>query len=796
MLLYNTKMKKLLIFALLSCASTAYAQKYSRAKIFTDSDGLQTLAEKGIAVDHGEYKKGTFFISDFSDAEIQSIRDEGFQVEIMIDDVKAFYVAQNHVNSQVEEEKNTTCSNTSAGNTFTPAVPSNFNLGNMGGFYTYQEFLDEIDAMAAQFPNLITAKAPISTFQSIQGRPIYYLRLSDNPNTDEGNTEPEILYSAIHHAREPNSLSEVIFYMWYLLENYDNDLEVKYLVDNTEMYFVPMINPDGYVYNETTEPDGGGMWRKNRRLNSGGSYGVDLNRNYSYGWGTTGTTSTQTSETYCGTGAFSEPETQAMQWFCENRDFIYAFNAHTYANDILHPIGTTTAEFAEDHDYFQAFTQHMVIYNGYSAIKSSDLYPASGDSDDYMYKSDTVAKPKIFAMTPEVSNTTGGFWPASNEITGICQEMVFPNLVLAHLSRVYILSEDTDPTNVASATGNFNHSSYRLGNMDGPVTVTITPITGIASVGGSVSHDLDVMEAEAGAITYTLDSGIQFGDEIKYVLNTDNGLWVKHDTIVKTYGELTTQFIDEANSQANWSGSWATTTSEYYSPSQSFTDSPTGEYANNANKTFALTNAIDLTNATDAGVSFYAKWAIENDYDYCQFQVSTDNGTTWQGQCGMYTNTGTDANGSVQPDGEPIYDGSQSSWVLEEISLSDYIGETIKVRFILKADGGTRDDGFYFDDFKVLYNIDDAGLNEANISEAFIVPNPANNMAIVSFQNPVSDATVSVYDNNGKLVYETATYQLSNKIEFSVANWNEGIYHVHVSGIDSMLTPMKLVVVH
>ena len=790
-------MKKLLIIALLSCASATYAQqKYSRAKIYTDSDGLQTLAEHGIGVDHGECKKGVFFISDFSDVEIQSIKDLGFTVDILIDDVKAFYVAQNKVSTDVENEKNTTCSNSATGGGFDPVVPSNFNLGTMAGYYTYQEFLDELDAMTAQYPTLISAKAPISSFQSIEGRPIYWLRLSDNPNTDEDDSEPEILYDAIHHAREPTSLSEVIFYMWYLLENYATDPEVKYLVDHTEMYFVPMVNPDGYIYNQTTDPAGGGMWRKNRRLNSGGSYGVDLNRNYSYGWGTTGTTTSQTNETYCGTGAFSEPETQAMKWFCENRNFVYAFNAHTYANDILHPIGTTVAEYAVDHDYMEAYTHHMVIYNGYTAMKSSALYPASGDSDDYMYKVDTIVKPKIFAMTPEVSNTSGGFWPASSEITGICKDMVFPNLVLAHLSRIYVISSDTDPSTVASTSGNFNHSSWRLGLMNGPVTVSITPLQGIASVGSPVTHDLTIMQNENGAISYQLNPGIQFGDVIKYVLNTDNGLWTKHDTIVKTYGEITTQFVDEANNQVNWTGNWATTTSDYYSPSQSFTDSPTGDYANNTTKTFTLNNAIDLTNATAAGVSFYAKWAIENDYDYCQFQVSLDGGTTWIGQCGIYTNAGNNANGSVQPNGEPIYDGTQSSWVLEEINLSDYLGESIKVRFVLRSDGGTHDDGFYFDDFKVMYNINDAGISENNLTEAFIVPNPANNKAIVSFQNPVSDASVTVYDNSGKIVYTASSDQLSNKIEFSVANWNEGIYYVRVSGADNLLTPMKLVVVH
>ena len=72
--------------------------------------------------------------------------------------------------------------------------------------------------------------------------------------------------------------------MWYLLENYATNADIKATVDNTELFFVPCVNPDGYVYNQTTNPNGGGMWRKNRR-NNGTSFGVDINRNYGYNWG-------------------------------------------------------------------------------------------------------------------------------------------------------------------------------------------------------------------------------------------------------------------------------------------------------------------------------------------------------------------------------------------------------------------------------------------------------------------------------------------------------------------------------
>jgi PKD repeat protein len=523
---------------------------------------------------------------------------------------------------------------------------------------------------------------------------------------------------------------ETIFYMWYLLENYGTNDEVTYLINNTQMYFVPCINPDGYVYNETTNPNGGGMWRKNRRNNGNGTYGVDLNRNYSYGWGTTGTSTNTSNETYCGPSAFSEPETQAMRWLVQNNDFEMAFNAHTYAEDILFPIGTTTAEFAPHHNYMQDYTNHMTELNGYFAQKSSGLYPASGDSDDYMYKVDVGVNQKdtVFAHTPEVGTA---FWQPSSEIIATCKEMVFPNLVLAHLTRNYSIVKDTDPSSVATLTGNFNHSIKRLGRQGGQVVVSIEPLLNIVSVGNSLTYNLNSQQTSTGAISYSLNQSIQFGDQIKYILKTDNGLWVKKDTIVKTFGAITLQALEDATSATNWTGSWGTTSTTFVSPSRSFFENSSGNYPNNANRTYTYTPTIDLSNATAAMISFYAKWAIEADYDFVQFQVSTDGGTSWIGQCGNYTVPGTSANGSVQPNGQPVYEGTQSSWVLEEINLSDYLGQQIKVRFQLKSDGGTTADGYYFDDFKVFYSV------------------PSNNPPTASFTSPNSvceGSTVTLTD--------------------------------------------------
>lgn len=784
-------MKQILALSFLFILSQVNAQNYSKIKIYTDSEGLQRLAELGVAVDHGEWKKDVSFTSDFSADEVEIIATQGFLFDVIHEDVKAFYQYQNeHPNYAI---KNTTCSNGSP--SVGPTVPGNFetDVNSYAGYYRYQEMLDELDDMVAQFPNLISVKAPISTFLTWEGHPIYHVKISDNPSTSEA-SETKVLYTAIHHAREPMSMSQTLFYMWYLLENYATNEEIKYLVDNTEMYFVPCINPDGYIHNQTEDPSGFGMHRKNKNPSIGSTNpGVDLNRNYSYGWNTTGVSANENNDTYPGTSAFSEPETQAIQWLVESVGFTSAFNAHTYGNTLLYPIGTTTAEFADHHDYFAELAGHMCSHNGYFPQKSSGLYPASGDSDDYMYKVDIGVgqKDTVFVMTPEIGT---GFWPSQSQVISTCQAMVFPNMVLSHMTHQYYIVDETDPSAIVSMSGNFNHDARRLGREDGNVIVSIEPLLNIQSVGAPTNYNLALRESASNAISYVLNPAIQFGDEIRYVLRTEYVGWTRKDTIVKQFGELTTQFVEDGSSAVNWTGNWTTTTSDFVSSPRSFTDG-TGNYANNANKTTAFNQEIDLTNVTDAAVSFYAKWEIESDYDYCQFQVSTDGGVNWIGQCGNYTVAGSNVNGTVQPTGDPVYEGFQTSWVLEEISLSDYIGETIHVRFQLESDGGAREDGFYFDDFKVLYTIDDAGLNEFSF-EAKAFPNPANDELTISTSMPINSGEIQVLDQNGKIVLRKRITEVSNAFVIKTTQLSNGIYSVYVTGENNFALPVKVVVVH
>lgn len=780
-------MTKIFTITLLFFSGLLFAQEnYSRARIWANAQGLETLASMGLEVDHGLMKRNTFIISDFSSSSIEKVKAAGFKVDVLIEDVKAYYQSAEYQNQA--PLKNETCPD-DIGSSFDPEVPANFQLGSMAGFYTYQEFLDELDAMVAEYPNLITAKAPISDTLSHEGRPIYYVKISNDPSVDQN--KPRVLYSAIHHAREPGSLSQTIFYMWYLLENYGTDPEVTYLVDNLELMFVPMINPDGYIHNVVNDPNGGGMHRKNKNPNVGNQNpGVDLNRNYSYQWGTTGVSGDPNNDTYPGSGAFSEPETKNMKKVAENWNISLAHNAHTHGGILLYPIGATSQEFAADHTYFDAISTHMVQFNNYDAYKSSGLYPASGDSDDYMYKDEG-----IFAMTPEVG--FNGFWPPQSIIIPDCIDMLFPNLTLSHLALVYGVTENLDvlPT-ISDMSGNFNYEIQRLGLQAGPLTVSIEPIAGIQSVGSANVYNLQLEEVQTGAISYQLESTIQYGDEVKYVLVTDNGDWQKRDTITKTYGSATLQFNDPAANLDNWTGDWQLTTEDFYSADYSFTDSPNGEYSNGDVSTFTYNNTVDLTNATAAAVRFRAKWSIEANWDYAQFQVSTDGGNNWIPQCGRYTNPGVQNQGGLQPVGDPLYDGSQADWVLEDINLSDYLGEEIQLRFVLVSDNYVTEDGFYFDDFELLYDLeDDASLEIEEELSMNVFPNPANDVVKIAFNDFLNEGSIVIYDNKGAVVKSVEITNKSNQLVINTSDLGQGVYHVRLQADGIISSPQRLVIV-
>lgn len=757
-------MKKKLLQWILACFflivyTIVYSQnqKYSRVKIYGDDAALLKLSKLGLAVDHGEIKKGHFLITDFSQQEIQLIQQTGLMYEILIDDVVRHYKEQNFKSNNKAAPVSSANSCVSSVKDY--PVPSNFSLGSLAGYFTYNEMLAHLDTMASKFPTLITQRQQIDTILTHEGRPVYWLKISDNPSTDEN--EPEILYTALHHAREPGSLSQLIFYMYYLLENYGTNPEVTYLINNTEMYFIPCVNPDGYIYNQTIEPSGGGMWRKNRSNNPDGSEGVDLNRNYGHMWGfdDIGSSPDGNSQTYRGTSAFSEPETQITRNFCLSHQFKIAMNYHTYGNLLIYPWGYIAGLLTPDSTAFEDFSSLMTTENSYYSGTGDQTvgYIVNGDSDDWMY-GEQSQKNKIISFTPEAGSSIWGFWPPSSEIIGICKENLRMNLNAANLLfNVYTIS-DVSPTVISEDTGFLYYNVKNLGLSDTlQATVNFFSVDSILNITDTTKtySTLNLTAVITDSIAYTIDSILINGDVFSYGITINNGVYSFSDTITKIYGQKEISFYDSCNSLTNWqTPGWGVSTSNFYSYPASITDSPSGNYSPNE-YTSVTSSTFNLKNIKHAFLTFYAKWDVEERYDYAQVKVSPDNGFTWNALCGKYTSNA----GIYQDYGNPIYQGNQSNWVFEEINLSEYIGKEILIRFDLTSDGGDERDGFYFDDLNIVTvgctNTPIANFTyiASGLSLSFINTSSASTNVLWNFGDSSTSTTLNpthLYSDTGK----------------------------------------------
>ena len=314
--------------------------------------------------------------------------------------------------------------------------------GYFDAFHSYEEMLVEMQAVEAAYPTITRIHDIGDTWektQDVADRDIWAMKISDNVDIDEPD-EPEVLYIALHHAREIITPEILLYFMNYLVDNYGTDPDVTYLVDNRQLWLVPNLNPDGHAVVFT-----GYDWRKNKRDNNeNGQFdpsidGVDLNRNYAYMWGcdNNGSSPDPSSWLYRGQAPFSEPETQAIRDLASTHNFVISLSYHSYGNLWLYPwayIGQNTP----DHSTFVEIADSCVAYNGYEPgnTLSGTIYTVNGDSDDWLYGEQTT-KCKIFAFTPEVGGGADNFYPDTTRILPLILENLGPNLYVARAAEEF-----------------------------------------------------------------------------------------------------------------------------------------------------------------------------------------------------------------------------------------------------------------------------------------------------------------------------------------------------------------------
>jgi hypothetical protein len=294
------------------------------------------------------------------------------------------------------------------------------------GQNTYRRLFDyseDMKRLAREHPDLVR---PITlNHLTHEGRPVEGIEIATNPSARDG--RPVFLQMGLHHAREWPSGEHAMEWAYELIIGYRNgDERVRSLVENTRTIVVPVVNPDGfnasreagqlYMHGDGhhTDLDGSGdisdpefilaaaanpneYRRKNCAFpeGEGGSclqpttgivgFGTDPNRNYGAFWGGPGSSSNPLTQTYHGSGPFSEPETQNARELISTRQVTMLITNHTFSNLVLRPPGLASQGLAPDEPAMKALGDAMATENGYASQYGWQLYDTTGTTEDWSY---------------------------------------------------------------------------------------------------------------------------------------------------------------------------------------------------------------------------------------------------------------------------------------------------------------------------------------------------------------------------------------------------------------------------
>jgi hypothetical protein len=244
------------------------------------------------------------------------------------------------------------------------------------GYPTLAEILATMALAESNFPaiaKLINATQTYGAPQTHDGHDMFIMKISDNVGVEED--EPTMLVIPGHHSNEVNTNPVGLHAIAQFTEKYGVDPDLTAIVDNNELFIAVTWNPDGLEYVHFVSQN----WRKNRR-NNGGSFGVDLNRNYAAGWNAACSGSTSgSSGNYKGPSAFSEPETQTLRNMSLSEHFTKVVDFHSSGRETLWEFNCTLHPWAS---YMLQTAQLMSAAAGYGNAER----PPSAEGENYEWQ--------------------------------------------------------------------------------------------------------------------------------------------------------------------------------------------------------------------------------------------------------------------------------------------------------------------------------------------------------------------------------------------------------------------------
>ncbi|MBD3287137.1 T9SS type A sorting domain-containing protein [candidate division WOR-3 bacterium] len=623
-----------------------------------------------------------------------------------------------------------------------------------GDYYTLSETAAIFDSLRQQYSNLISERIILPNDSlgdtTWDGNHVWAVKISDNVGADEA--EPEVLYTGIHHAREPIGANICAEWARWLLDGYGDDPVATYLVDEREIWIVPVVNPDGYLYNELTNPGGGGMHRKNRRPTGGGNPGVDPNRNYPYMWGLDdeGSSPYIGDDTYRGPSPGSEPEIQSVMNLCKSREFVTALNFHSYSNLFLYPYGFKNEKCPDSIAYYR-WGETATRESKYSVIAGFELYPTNGGSDDWMYD-ETEGKNRIFAVTPEVGDDFWEEWKIDEQV-----EENIPLLISTakaagkypELEWIEWVDEDGDGNisadeNVELIVGIRNMSvrdesgniELNLESADSRLQL-LTSTASIPSLQPQGSGNNSSNPLSMTVLTDTSDISLNL------IVTAGEEEYIYH--LILPLGSYRVLIADdfETVDSTKWDTDWLITTEEAHSGDGSLTDSPWSDSQDKSKwdstkYVLRTREPLDLSEMSSCFLSFWTIYEMEKGWDWCVLDILSEG----------------EARQTLRR-----FSGFNDSWHRVRFDLSRFcgIGE-IELRLKLQTDYRVHEDGFYLDDLKLeAYEAKTfPGLYELVDTRPVFSVDPGVTKGYVNVKGPQGRRlSLELFDASGRRITET-----------------------------------------
>jgi len=684
---------------------------------------------------------------------------------------------------------------------------------------------------------------------SVQGRELWGIVISDNVTTEEA--EPEVRLSSTMHGNEPPGMEMLLYLVDYLTDNYGQPgyEDVTNLVDNYEIHILPLHNPDGYVAGTR------------RNANN-----IDLNRNFPVPDGTIGDDGTWTEEVE--TVAFKDYGFGHHFVISENGHagalvVNYPWD-YTYT---LTPDDAAIIQMSLEYS-----TYNLPMYNGafpQGITNGAEWYVVDGSLQDWSYAQTgcidvTIECSNIFVPPP---SALPGLWDDNREsfmhwiksarygINGIVtaadsgSPLAAIVTVTGNAKPVYTDPDFGDYYKLLE-TGSYDLTFQAVGYVSQTITgvsttwgtptvldVALEPlpqgvIAGHVSddSGNGLDADIEVRTHPGDAFVTTVQSdaasdgaytvSLYYGDY--RLIATSPGYQSAEGTATAgpvpatldfTLGttEVASLFFDDFESgTGQWNGGWGLAAPpEGHASANSLTDSPGGNYASYEDNPCAMAISVNLGNALEGTLTFWAKWEIENAWDCCRLEITTDGGTTWRALATQHTDIAS-GQGAQVPAGEPLFDGNQYTWVENSVDLAPWLGEShVRFRFRLSSDSSTNRDGFYFDDFEIQVtrqvSSDVDATPELLVRSLIAYPNPFNPQTTLRFEVAQGvPVQLAIYDVQGQLVRQLLAQEILSAGMHEVS-WDgrdargaqspSGIYFGHLAAAGAEAQTVKVMLV-